>query len=344
MNDAQSRRIRFSFIHTGEQAEAELLLDAAPATCGAILASLPVAGVAHHAAYSGSEGVLVLPERLRAAPENSTHDVTTGDVGFTWFAPGSAHGVVEEFAEICWFYAPDARPSMHEGPVPVSIFARITGDAGAFYTRCRAMRRSGVTGLLVEAATASGGTTRVAYHDPRAEAPLRRAEARAAGRAVSLIPDPCFGGCRVMFRDDGEAWRLGAPVVPTGQAVTAASLLALSEVELLGLVAIGGASSLWSVRSRDGGATWSSPVPSGIEGSEPSLARLADGRVAVAYAHGGALGIAVSADEGATWRAASTGSAAGGAPVALPLADGRLACAVRRLGHAAHDQLVVIAP
>jgi hypothetical protein len=147
-----------------------------------------------------------------------------------------------------------------------------------------------------------------------------------------------------MFRDDGEAWRLGAPVVPTGQAVTAASLLALSEVELLGLVAIGGASSLWSVRSRDGGATWSSPVPSGIEGSEPSLARLADGRVAVAYAHGGALGIAVSADEGATWRAASTGSAAGGAPVALPLADGRLACAVRRSGHAAHDELVVIAP
>src|SRR5438067_396168 len=106
------RQIRLSFPAEGVSAVADLLVEAAPRTCAAVWEALPVAGEAHHAIYSGSECVLVLPELLRIAPENATSDVTTGDVAFTWFAAGSSHGVERDFAEICWFYDRDARPSM----------------------------------------------------------------------------------------------------------------------------------------------------------------------------------------------------------------------------------------
>lgn len=144
------RFIRLSFPAEGAAAVAELLEQAAPRTSEAVWSALPVAGMAHHAVYSGSEGVLLLPEVLRIDPENATSDVSTGDVAFTWFAAGSAYGVDADFAEICWFYAEDARPSMHGGAAPVSLFARIVGDAAAFYAVCRRMRREGIKPLAVE--------------------------------------------------------------------------------------------------------------------------------------------------------------------------------------------------
>ena len=55
----------------------------APITCQALWNALPVAGVCHHASYSGSEGVLILPKPLRLPPENAAHEVEPGDVGFT---------------------------------------------------------------------------------------------------------------------------------------------------------------------------------------------------------------------------------------------------------------------
>lgn len=148
--------VRFTLIAEGVSAEARLLEAAAPATCAALWDALPVAGAAHHAVYSGSECVLILPEPLRVDPENATSDVCAGDVGFTWFAAGSSHGVDRDFAEVCWFYGADARPSMHEGPAPVSIWARIQGDARAFHAACRRMRREGVKALAIERVEASG--------------------------------------------------------------------------------------------------------------------------------------------------------------------------------------------
>lgn len=121
-----------------------MLWNEAPRTCEAIAALLPLAGTAHHAIYSGSECVLVLPRELRIEAENASSKVTRVDVGFTWMAAGSSYGVDREFAEICWFYDIDAEPRMWEGPVAVNIFARIVEPAGPFYAVCRRMRREGV--------------------------------------------------------------------------------------------------------------------------------------------------------------------------------------------------------
>jgi hypothetical protein len=149
-----ARKIRLTFQTEGVSAIAELLEEAAPKTCTAIWEALPIRGEAHHAIYSGSEAVLLLPEMVRVEPEHATADVSTGDVGYAWFLPGSSKTVDSEFSEICWFYNWDARPSMWEGPVPVNIFARITANAEPFFGVCWRMRREGVKPLLIERAEA----------------------------------------------------------------------------------------------------------------------------------------------------------------------------------------------
>jgi hypothetical protein len=149
-----ARKIRITFQTEGVSAIAELLEGAAPKTCAAIWEALPIRGEAHHAIYSGSETVLLLPEMVRVEPENATSDVSTGDVGYAWFLPGSSKVADAEFSEICWFYNWDARPSMWEGPVPVNIFARITEGAEPFYAVCKRMRREGVKPLSIERAEA----------------------------------------------------------------------------------------------------------------------------------------------------------------------------------------------
>lgn len=145
-----ARQIRLTFASEGVSAVADLLEEAAPATCAAVWEALPLQGEAVHAVYSGSEGVLILPKLLKVEAENATHEVQTGDVGFVWFAAGSAHGVDRDFAEICWFYDRDARPSMAEGPVPVNIFARLREGSQDFYAVTKRLRREGLKSVTVE--------------------------------------------------------------------------------------------------------------------------------------------------------------------------------------------------
>jgi hypothetical protein len=118
-----------------------------------VVGFLPVRGSVHQAIYSGSESVLVLPQLLKLDQENATSDVRRGDLAFVWLAAGSGYGIVEDFAELCWFYDHDSRPSMFEGPVPVNVFARIVEPADAFYAMCRRIRREGVKPLTVEVAS-----------------------------------------------------------------------------------------------------------------------------------------------------------------------------------------------
>lgn len=128
----------------------EYYLEIAPAFLEPRRDALPASGEAHHAIYSGSECVLLMPTPLRVEAENATSEVSPGDVGFAWFAPGSSWVVEKEFAEICWFYDRDARPSMPEGPVPVNIFARIVEGAEGFFAVCRRTRREGVKPFTIE--------------------------------------------------------------------------------------------------------------------------------------------------------------------------------------------------
>jgi hypothetical protein len=145
--------IRLTFPEEGAAASARLLWDLAPATCAAVVALLPTRGQSHHAIYSGSECVFLLPELVRIPPENATSNVRKGQVAFTWMAAGAAYGVHQDFAEVCWFYDLDAEPRMWGGPVPVSIFAEIEGPAEDFYAACFRMRRAGAKPFELSLAT-----------------------------------------------------------------------------------------------------------------------------------------------------------------------------------------------
>ena len=145
-----AKRIRLAFTSEGVAATAELLEGEAPRTCDAVWSALPFVGEAHHGIYSGSECVLLLPEIVRVGPENATHEVSPGDIGFANIVPGQSWVVEKEFSEICWFYGRDARPSFPEGPCPVNLFARIVEGAGAFNAVCFRMRREGVKPFSIE--------------------------------------------------------------------------------------------------------------------------------------------------------------------------------------------------
>jgi hypothetical protein len=145
--------IVFRFVDEGVAASARLLGEReAPETCRAVLDVLPVEGLARHGIYSGSEVYVVLPEVLALPREHATTIVQPGDVGFLTVEQGSGYGIDEGYSEICWFYDHDATPSMPEGPVAVSVFARLY-DADAFFAVCRRMRLEGAKRLEVVAAS-----------------------------------------------------------------------------------------------------------------------------------------------------------------------------------------------
>lgn len=141
---SRTRQIQLVFPQEDVIAVADLLWNKAPQTCEAICERLPIQGPVHQAIYSGSESVMLLEEVLRLPQENARSEISRGEVGFAWLEAGSSYGVTEDFAEICWFYDVDARPSMWEGPVDVNVFAQIVEPADEFYQVCRRIRREGV--------------------------------------------------------------------------------------------------------------------------------------------------------------------------------------------------------
>jgi hypothetical protein len=134
--------IVFRFVDEDVAASARLLRDQAPETCSAVWGALPASGLARHGIYSGSEVYLVLPEVLSPPREHATTIVGPGDVAFLTVEGGSGYGIDESYSEVCWFYDLDATPSMPEGPIAVSIFARLL-DADPFHAVCRRMRLEG---------------------------------------------------------------------------------------------------------------------------------------------------------------------------------------------------------
>jgi hypothetical protein len=140
--------IVFRFVDEGVAASARLLTDEAPQTCRAVLDALPASGTARHGIYSGSEVYLVLPEVVRPPREHATTIVGPGDVAFLTVEKGSGYGIHETYSEICWFYDLDATPSMPEGPIAVSVCARLY-DAHAFFAVCRDMRLEGAKRIEV---------------------------------------------------------------------------------------------------------------------------------------------------------------------------------------------------
>ena len=136
--------IELRYVEDNIAARAELLEKDMPRTCSELIKHLPLEGTATHARYSGSEVATLIPTSIHIEREKATCATLPGDIAYVWLNKDDHYGLDSDVSEICWFYDRDARPTMAEGPVRVNIFARIVGDATAFYKACADTRIHGV--------------------------------------------------------------------------------------------------------------------------------------------------------------------------------------------------------
>jgi hypothetical protein len=141
--------IELEFVELKIKARARLLQEEMPRTCGELLKHLPLESLATHARYSGSEVAMLLSTDIKIGREKATSAVQTGDVAYVWLNQDDHYGLDDDVSEICWFYDKDSTPTMAEGPVRVNVFARIEGDATAFYKASADTRISGVRNVRI---------------------------------------------------------------------------------------------------------------------------------------------------------------------------------------------------
>jgi len=143
------RYIEMRYVEDDVAVRARLLEEQMPRTCAEIVKHLPLESTATHARYSGSEVAMLISTDIKIEREHATCAVMTGDVAYVWLNEHDHYGLDGDVSEICWFYDRDCRPSMAEGPVRVNVFARIEGDATAFYKACADTRISGVKTMRI---------------------------------------------------------------------------------------------------------------------------------------------------------------------------------------------------
>ncbi len=136
--------IELEFTELSIKARARLLEQEMPRTCRELEKHLPLESMATHARYSGSEVAMLLSTDIKIGREKATCAVQTGDIAYVWLNQDDHYGLDDDVSEICWFYDKDSTPAMAEGPVRVNVFARIEGDAAAFYKASANTRITGV--------------------------------------------------------------------------------------------------------------------------------------------------------------------------------------------------------
>ncbi len=141
--------IELEFLELKIKARARLLVEEMPRTCNELLKHLPLESMATHARYSGSEVAMLLSTDIKIGREKATCAVQTGDIAYIWLNQDDHYGLDDDVSEICWFYDKDSTPTMAEGPVRVNVFARIEGDATAFYKASADTRITGVKNVRI---------------------------------------------------------------------------------------------------------------------------------------------------------------------------------------------------
>ena len=144
------RTIVLTIPEHGVSAVADLLDDAAPATCALVWERLPVEGRLVHGMYSGPELFIVLPGFPPVAAENAVQRALPGDVGY-WHNPGGLHASApDEVAELVFVYERGVSIKGSDGSDSwVNLFARIRA-ADDFMAVCRRYRTEGPWTLRVE--------------------------------------------------------------------------------------------------------------------------------------------------------------------------------------------------
>lgn len=151
------RRIRLTFLATGESAVADLLDDEAPGVCRLIWNLLPIEKKIVHGMYSGAEVFALLDDPQPAPAENLTQLPLPGEILYFYDPGASATGSRKPAGEICIVYGRGVVLRAQEGvPTHASLFARIPGDWKTdwvpFAQSCRRARWEGPHVLRIERA------------------------------------------------------------------------------------------------------------------------------------------------------------------------------------------------
>jgi hypothetical protein len=151
------RRIRLTFVETGESVLAEILDDEAPEVCRIVWDLLPIETQAIHGMYSGAEIFALLDNPQPVPPEALTQLPLPGEILYFYDDSKNVTNVRKAVAELCIVYNRGVVLRGPEGvPTHGSLFARIPGDWKydwiPFREACRKARWEGPPMLRVERA------------------------------------------------------------------------------------------------------------------------------------------------------------------------------------------------
>jgi hypothetical protein len=155
MAEPNRRKIRLTYVATGESVVAELLDDEAPEVCRIVWDLLPVEGKVLHGMYSGAEVFLLLDRAVPQPPENLCQLPLPGEVLLFTDASSSVANAKKPISEICFVYNRGVVLRGPEGvPTYCSLFARVPGDWKydwvEFRAACRKARWEGPQLLRIE--------------------------------------------------------------------------------------------------------------------------------------------------------------------------------------------------
>jgi hypothetical protein len=151
------RKIRLTYVNTGESVVAEMLDDEAPQVCEMVWSRLPVEHKLVHGMYSGLEVFAVLENPQPHPPENLCQLPLPGELLYFYDDSSSVIPKKGPVAEIVLVYGRGVVLRGLEGvPTHCSLFARIPGDWKYDWTNfrdaCRRVRMEGPQVLRIERA------------------------------------------------------------------------------------------------------------------------------------------------------------------------------------------------
>jgi hypothetical protein len=157
MSKAKPRRIRLTYVATGESVCADMLDDEAPEVCRIVWDLLPLEAKVLHGMYSGAEVFLLLDPDQAAPhpPENLCQLPLPGEVLLFYEGSSSVANAKRPIREICFVYNRGVVLRGPEGvPTYCSLFARVPGDWkydwAEFRGACRQVRWEGPRVLRIE--------------------------------------------------------------------------------------------------------------------------------------------------------------------------------------------------
>lgn len=153
----ERRRIRLTFVASGESVLAEMLDDEAPVVCEHIWKMLPVETKVIHGMYSGAEVFALLQNPQPLPEENLVQLPLPGELLYFYDSGKGAVGAKKPVAELVLVYGRGVILRAHEGAATrCSLFARIPGDWkcdwNSFAAECRKARWEGPQVLRIEQA------------------------------------------------------------------------------------------------------------------------------------------------------------------------------------------------